>query len=249
MPAKPKEICYLSDHAASKLANFKPKLFDFLSGGSSKRHLLLQQSLEDSIIKEKYENSLRQEDYSTALSEWQNERNLAKRLKAGESAAIQEVITEFLNTSAINSIGSEINFSVFDDYVHAKPLIHSEDIIPNFRRKQLASGKLSETKMPKSQFNELYQDYVASIALKLAGDLFQILPLDEVYVTCKSEMLNKSTGHTEATPILSVQFVRATMIKLNLTDVDPSDAMSNFNHAMTFSKAKGFSAISPLKVD
>lgn len=100
--------------------------------------------------------------------------------------------------------------------------------------------------MPVGQFNELYQDYVASVALKVAGDMFQILPLQEVYVTCEAEMLNSMTGHKESTPILSVQFVRRTFERLNLKSIDPSDSMSNFNHVMSFSKTKGFSAIRPL---
>ena len=101
--------------------------------------------------------------------------------------------------------------------------------------------------MTVGQFNELYQDYVASVALKIAGDLFHIIPLDEVYVTCLRQMLNTQTGHQELTPILSVQFVRPTFASLNLTNLDPSDAMANFNHTMSFKKTKGFAQIEPLK--
>ena len=84
------------------------------------------------------------------------------------------------------------------------------------------------------------------VALKVAGDSFQMLPLDEVYVTCENEMLNSSTGHKEPTPILSVQFVRKTFEQLNLKAIDPSDSMANFNHAMKFSKTKGFLEVTPL---
>ncbi|HAD25243.1 MAG TPA: hypothetical protein DCF61_05865, partial [Alphaproteobacteria bacterium] len=107
----------------------------------------------------------------------------------------------------------------------------------------------SETKMPAGQFNELYQDYVCSVALKIGGDLFQILPLEEVYVTCQTHMLNTKTGYKELTPILSVQFVRPTFLSLNLSQIDPSDSLGNFNHVINFKKTKGFAAITPLKAD
>ena len=187
-----------------------------------------------------------EEKHKGDFEEWENDRSLAKRLLAGEEAAILEVITELQTLNKTDLIGSSVQFSISDNYVHARPQVHTDEIVPSFRRKQLASGKLSETKMPIGQFNELYQDYVASVALKVAGDMFQILPLPEVLVTCESNMLNATTGHKEATPILSVQFVRSTLMQLKLVHLDPSDSIANFNHVMKFSKTKGFSAIVPL---
>jgi len=60
-------------------------------------------------------------------------------------------------------------------------------------------------------------------------------------------MLNTSTGHKEATPVLSVRFVYDTFSKLNLASIDPSDALSNFTHEMSFKSTKGLQRISPLK--
>ena len=100
--------------------------------------------------------------------------------------------------------------------------------------------------MPKGQFNEIYQDYVASCALRVAGDMFSILPIEEIYVTCLTDMLNPQTGHMEETPILSVQFVRDTFGRLNLDQLDPSEAMRNFHHEMKFTKGKGFAPVPAL---
>lgn len=185
--------------------------------------------------------------YRSGLEEWENDRTLAQRLLNGEAAAIKEVIEEMQSLSDQDLIGSSVSFAIDDSFLHVKPAVHTDEIVPNFRRKQLASGKLSETKMPVGQFNELYQDYVGSVALKVAGDFFQILPLDEIYVTCLTTMLNPQTGHQEMTPILSVQFVRSTFAGLNLAKLDPSDSMTNFNHVMSFKKTKGFARIEPLK--
>lgn len=185
--------------------------------------------------------------YADELAEWEGDTRLARRLISGEGAAIGEVVTEFQSFSDEELIGSSIKFSFSDGFVHAKPEVHSEDIVPTVRRKQLASGKLSETKMPAGQLKELYQDYVASVALKVAGDLFRIIPVEEAYVTCMARMLNSQTGYQELLPILSVQFVRGTMKTLNLTHVDPSDSLSNFNHVMNFKKTQGFAPVTPLQ--
>ena len=245
-PMKPSAITRRQDAARQALKEFKPGTFDFLRGGSAKRKATLERALEAAVKEDEDELGSRLQEYREALNEWRADRELAQRLLAGDTGAIKEVIAEHQSLSSENLIGSRVDFSICEGSVHAKPQVHNDDIIPKFRRKQLASGKLSETKMPTGQFYELYQDYVSSVALKVASDLFQILPLDETYVTCTANMLNTSTGHQEPTPILSVQFVRATLENLNLEAIDPSDSISNFKHAMEFKKTKGFSAITPL---
>lgn len=248
-PTRPKTVRTHLDSATRALEKFKPGMLDFLSGGTAKKRATLEKNLKAAPDKDRVESDRQLRKYEDALSEWECDNSLAKNLINGDDAAIKEVLNEFQTLSEHDLIGSSVQFSIHGGVVHAKPQVHSDEVVPNYRRKQLASGKLSETKMPVGQFNELYQDYVASVALKVAGDLFQILPLDEVYVTCESEMLNSSTGHQEVTPILSVQFVRRTFQQLNLKSIDPSDSMNNFNHAMKFSKTKGFSAVVALASD
>lgn len=245
-PAEPKKTDKFESEIKKKLALLKPSIFDFLSGGFAKRESNLLTALNEAIKKDEIVNNERYAIFQKEFKEWEDDRKLAGKLLKGDSEAYREVIGEMQTMSQNDLIGSVVNFEINDNVIHASPLVHSDEIIPNFRRKQLASGKLSETKMPVSQFNELYQDYVASVSLKVAGDLFQMLPIDEVFVTCKAEMLNTSTGHKEPMSILSVQFVRQTFEALNLTQLDPSDAMRNFNSRSKFSKTKGFSNIEPL---
>ncbi|MGD1876646.1 MAG: hypothetical protein ACFB13_04000 [Kiloniellaceae bacterium] len=233
--------------AKAALVAFKPTIFDIFRGGSEKRRSLLEADLAVAGKRDQadYENAMR--DYRRELQEWEADTSLARQLLAGESSAIKTVITEMQSLTNEDLIGSAVTFAIGENFLHAKPEVHSDEIVPNFRRKQLASGRLSESKMPVGQFNELYQDYVGSVALKTAGDLFNIVPLDEIYVTCLARMLNSKTGHQELMPILSAQFVRSTFARLSLENLDPSDSMANFNHVMSFKKSKGFAPITPLK--
>jgi hypothetical protein len=245
-PNYPETISQNQDQATNAIKTFKPKMFSFLTGSTAKRKAALEQNLLTAPEKDRVENDKLHRKYEAALADWESDRSLAKRLSDEDSTAIQEVLNEFQTLTEHDLIGSSVQFEIWDGVIHAVPQVHSDEVVPNFRRKQLASGQLSQTKMPIGQFNELYQDYVASVALKVAGDMFQILPINEVYVTCESKMLNSSTGHMQPTAILSVQFVRATFETLNLDNIDPSDSMMNFNHVMKFNKTKGFSAVAPL---
>lgn len=247
--SRPSEPNLGSSHrqrAELALAEFKPSIFHAFRGGSAKLRSRLEAEIEDAAARDHQDYKDALADHAKAVAEWEDDTALAKRLVRGEMAAIKQVIEEMQSLSDTALVGTAINFSIGDNFVHAKPQVHGDDIVPSMRRKQLASGRLSETKMPVGQFNELYQDYVASAALKTAGDLFHILPLNEVYVTCTANMLNPQTGYQEWMPILSVQFVRDSFMRLNLSGIDPSDAMRNFRHAMKFSKTKGFAGIEPL---
>lgn len=248
--ARPSEPYLASDHrdrAEMVLAKFKPSVFHAFRGGSAKLRSRLETQVEVAAARDQKLYQDARAAHAKAVAEWEGDTALAKRLVRGEAAAIRQVIEEMQSLSDTALVGTAIEFSIGQNFVHARPKVHGDDIVPSMRRKQLASGRLSETKMPLGQFNELYQDYVASVALKTAGDLFHILPLGEVYVTCTANMLNPQTGHQEWAPILSVQFVRDSFMRLNLSGIDPSDSMQNFRHAMKFSKTKGFAAVEPLE--
>ncbi|SON57177.1 hypothetical protein HDIA_3636 [Hartmannibacter diazotrophicus] len=246
-PSEPYQANDHRDRAETALAKFKPSVFHVFRGGSAKLRTQLETKIDEAAVLDQKQYQDAFTAYAKAAAEWEDETNFAKRLLRGEAAAIRQVIEEMQSLSETALVGTAIEFSFGQDFIHAKINIHGDDIVPGMRRKQLASGRLSETKMPVGQFNELYQDYVASVALKTAGDLFHILPLVEVYVTCMANMLNPQTGHQEWMPILSVQFVRDSFMRLNLNEIDPSDALRNFRHAMKFSKTKGFFAVEQLE--
>lgn len=246
-PKKPirKNIHFID--AEKKLNTFKPTFITKVTRGAHKKILKLQSALKiaDEKDQKNFQKSL--DEYSLKKKEWNDETEMARRLLSKDLEAFKEVISELGTSVKEDMIGDHIRFQIMEDRIHAIPLVHTDEIIPKTRRKLRASGTLSETKMPAGEFNELYQDYVASVALKVAGDIFHVLPIETVYVTCMTTMLNTSTGHLEPTPILSVQFVKATFKKLNLTNIDPSDSLNNFNYSMNFKRTKGFSATKPLE--
>lgn len=246
---EPRAPTYLKNYENSAqidIDKFRPGILDKFWGGTEKRYSKLQAKIKYASDKDAkiYKKSLTK--YNEQVSEHEQDTSLAKRLLTGEIAAVKEVIKEKHTFSSANSLGKSISFEIKENYLHAIAELFDTSVVPNFRRKQLASGKLSETKMPIGEFNELYQDYVASATFRIAGDMFNILPIEELYVTCMTEMLDTSTGLQAQTPIVSVQFVRSTFSKLNLNMIDPSDALINFNHSMQFKRTKGFLGVDPL---
>ena len=95
----------------------------------------------------------------------------------------------------------------------------------------------------------MYQDYVCGCALRVAREIFALLPSMMVIVTTTSDVLNTSTGHLEVQPVLSVAMPRVTLEGLNFDSLDPSDSLNNFVHNMRFLKTKGFRVVDKITPD
>jgi hypothetical protein len=246
-PAVPHLLSTHTDAARRELEVFRPRFFDFLIGGSEKRRQRLQASLDRAPDQDAAEFAAARTIYEREHTEWLSDVETAVRVLRHDPRALKSVIEEGHPFTDDGFIGSSIAFSFADDFVHAVVNVLGTDIVPATQLKQTATGKLSETKMPISKFNELYQDYVATVPLRVARIAFNVLPISELYVTCRGMMLNAQTGHQELTPILSVQVVRETLAQLDLAYLDASEALANFNHTMSFKKATGFQKIESLK--
>ena len=145
-PIEPQLETIRYQSAETALAAFKPGFLNIFYGGTKRRRARLEAGLAAAPEHDRadYEKSLR--SFQTALKEWETDTTLARQLVAGEPSAIREVIEEMQSLSDQSLVGSTVSFSISEDFLHAKPVVHSDDIVPDFRRKQLASGKLSETK-------------------------------------------------------------------------------------------------------
>ena len=164
----------------TQLDELEPGVLDFLQGGFARKRSKLERKLQTARSKADQIFASVKADYEKEYSDWLSDKEIATRLISGEAKAVEEVIEELQSFSDQELIGKQIQFHIKEKYLHVVPLVHTDEIVPRIRRKQLASGKLSESKMPVAQFNAMYQDYVASVALKVGGDIFNLLPLGEV---------------------------------------------------------------------
>lgn len=190
----------------------------------------------------------KQDKYLAKHREWVELQELSSRILANEPEAFTFAIELFNPFGEIAAIGSHIKFHTETGQLFEVSLkANGEEIIPSETKTLHKSGKLSVKKMTKSRFYEIYQDHVCGCALRISRELFALLPTSMVIVTAKSDLLNTSTGHFEEQPILSVAIPRATVDRLNIEALDPSDSMLNFVHNMKFLKTKGFQPVAKIE--
>lgn len=88
-----------------------------------------------------------------------------------------------------------------------------------------------------AEYNAILQDFICSTAIRIARDMFALLPLDYTIVHAQ---LREET-------VLSVCFDRASMETMRFGFIDPGDTMARYPHNMNFSEATGFAPVERLQ--
>jgi hypothetical protein len=246
-PKKPERSDKRERAAQAELDGFKAGLTDKLLGRTeSKREELIRavawaREADESACQEALKA------YEQDHADWDATRELAGKILEGDSNAFTDAIIQAGPFHEIEGLGSSIKSHADDGSVIQVTLcVNGEEVIPKESKILLKSGKLSVKPMTKTKFYELYQDYVCGCVLRLARELFALLPIEMAIVTAESELLNTQIGHLEMQPILSVAIPRETLEGLNFDGLDPSDSMNNFIHRMKFMTTKGFHAVKAL---
>jgi len=249
-PPEPKMTNNQETWAKQRLANYRPSVFAKFFNQESKEREKLTQNIIEARRRDRANYRKEKQDYEVRLQEYHDQKELAERILAYDSEAMLEVILARNPFEAISQLGSNITFSIIRGRrVVADFVVHGESIIPKETVSLLKTGKVSVKQMSKSHFYRIYQDYVCSATLRIARELFALLPIDDVVVTALDKIVNSQTGHLEEQPILSVLIPRVTFSHLNLDALDPSDSMGNFLHRMDFRQTAGFRPIERLDAE
>lgn len=225
--------------ARQRLASWQPGIMDRLFHKVEAK----QHELSEEVEKAKAEDA-------ALLSSWDHMHIVAENMLKRDIDTYFEVLEEFAPLDDLVEFGSEFEFGTDNpNIMHISFDVNAEKVLPKKALTLTKTGKLSEKALTKTAYYDLYQDYVASCALRIARDLFALLPVYYVFVHAFEEVLNTATGYMEKWAILSVKYDRPMLNRLNFDSLDPSDALTNFPHKMKFKKTAGFQDIGEVLVD
>lgn len=246
-PEKPARSYHYEHQATLALNNYKPGFFEKLFGTDAKRRYQLQNEV--CIAKQRDQDTYNHflKTYKANMKKYKNDKKLAKKICKGDLESYFKALSIYNSFSEISLLGEDINFSFVDPkLIVAQLKSHSKDIVPPEVKTQLKSGKLSVKKMPITRFWECYFNHICSSNLRIARELFALLPIEMVLINTNSDLLNEQTGHLDETPILSVLIPRDTLDNLNFEHIVPLESLKNFVHNINFKKTKGFYGTSVL---
>lgn len=243
-PSEP-QIRRVNELKAQKvLEDYVPSFFDRLFRKIEKKKSALSKEIEKAKKADLAENTKASEVYSEDCQKWKKMTEIANRMSSGDAEAYIEAVKEAMPFEEIEQIGSDIKIFVNNSRtIECNVNVQDEKIIPKEEKSLLKSGKLSVKRIPTSRYYEIYQDYVCGSVLRIARELFALLPIEMVFINAHSKLLNPITGHIEDMVIISVAIPRKTLESLNYDTIDPSDSMKNFVCRMNFKRNQGFSPI------
>lgn len=209
-------------------------------------------TVEEARLFDEREYEAARAEYETDFAQWERMRSLARRVLAGEPRAYSEAVSGFSALSEIANLGSSISVTLIEaKLIECALKVNGRNSIPAEVKSLTAAGKVSAKAMPKVRFHEIYQDYVCGCVLRLAREVFALLPVETVLVTATVDGNHLSSGLAAELPVLSVAIPRAVIARLDFERLDPSDSLQNFLHRgdVTASRKSGeFVPILPLTV-
>ena len=195
------------------------------------RQVAVNQALDEVRARDEREFQEALQAHTQEMAEWERMKAIARRILAGEHKAYTEALVEFSALAEISDLGSGLHFTVHNaKLVECGLKVNGLQAIPSELKTLTSTGKVSIKAMPKARFHEIYQDYVCGCVLRVAREIFALLPVETVLVTATADALDPRTGQTVEQPVLSVAFPRGALEHLDFEHLDPSDAMENFLH-------------------
>ena len=181
---------------------------------------------------------------------WRWYQRIAQGILAGDVEACRAAITYLGPFDALTSLGTSLDVAIERSWcVEAWFAAQSADVVPTSVLSLTPTGKLSKKPISKTRYWEIYQDYVCSAALRIGREIFALLPIPVAFVHATMPLLDPARGAVADTPVLSVAFERERLLALDFDRIDPSDAVSAFDHAMKLKKTTGFTPIVLLSPD
>ena len=157
---------------------------------------------------------------------WEYYHSMAEPVLAGDIDAYLQMIAEVNPLGDLLSYGGNFEFGTDDP--------RKIEVEFTVNESALFSAK-SQLRM--AEYNVLLQDYVCSVCIRIARDMFALLPVGHTIVHC---VLKNKT-------IVSVDFDRESLEKVKFGLIDSSETLSMFRNNMSFDEKTGFAEVPVLE--
>ncbi|WP_052455737.1 DUF4236 domain-containing protein [Bhargavaea cecembensis] len=220
--------------ARRQLASYHPNWLDRLFNRAESKQARLEQAVREAAdIDDRH------------FAELRESKEFAERVLSGDHTAWLSAIEQTDPFEDIRTLGSRVDLEICPAGTPAATLfIGDSPVVPRDVATLTTTGKLSVKPMAKKRYLLLYQDYVCSSAIRIARELFAILPVEQVLINVMDD------SQADEPPIrgciLSVRIRRDELSPLNFEWLDPSDTIETFEHRMNYLKTKGFRNVEAL---
>lgn len=249
-PTPPRRETSNEDAAKRVLEGYSPSFIERIFGGAKKRRAELEGRVHEGRLTDERDHRERSQEHQSEVQLADLRRRIAAGVLTRDPDAFRAAMEHASPFEELDSYDTTVAVTDLErDAVAVRCEIKDREVVPTEEVKLTTTGKISRKQMTASKYWALYQDYVCSCAIRVAREVFAVLPVSRVVTNVCATGLDSSTGHHGSNTLLTVSFERAQLARLNLAAIDPSDAMRNFPHRMSFKKTAGFQPVEPISVD
>lgn len=223
--------------ALEKLDNHNPnilgKVFKVLD---SKRREELEKEVEKAIEEDK-----------KLYQSWENQRKVSQSILQKDPKAYMTLLKDIQFCNELAGFIDSCKFQAYDgDTVVIGCNINIDNVIPTHYKTLTKTGKLSIRKYNKTDYYAVVKGYVSGLTLRIARNIFGLLPIKTVIMNIQMNVLDTQVGKVDNITILSVKIDKTTLKELNFDLIDPFDALNNFERNVRFLKTRGFQPVEKL---
>lgn len=157
---------------------------------------------------------------------WQYYHSMASKVLTGDIDTYLQLIYEVNPLDDLLTYGGNFEFGTDNPNKIEVEFTVNENALSSAKR------QLSAT-----EYNNLLQDYICSVCIRIARDMFALLPVAHTLVHAVL------SGNT----VVSVDFDRGNLSKVKFGYIDPSDTLSLFKHNMNYNDGSGFVPVSNIE--
>lgn len=224
--------------ALQQLNEYKPKKLTRLLGKYGKELQVLKENVYQSRDKDILE-------YQT----WVRDVRIAAKVIAGDANTYFRIMKEFAPFDDLLEYGHSFTFSAVSSKVMEIEFdAANEKVVPKEQYFLSESDELLTKEMPTYEFFDLQQEYTFSCAIRIAREMFSLLPLDAVYIHAIDTVRDTTAGIEEKKTILSVRFDQDSLSELKFDQIKCSDHLRSINCHINFNHSTGFQEVDRLLV-
>jgi len=232
--------------ARSALASYRPGFFEKLLGAHTGVISRLETAVYDARAADRDEWERALTAHREALEAWSTQTRLTQGVLRLELNACRAALEQAGAFDELRTLRATVGLAAIEQ-AHAKLVHRIEDpeVVPRTEVALAASEKVAVRDMAAARRDVLFKEHVCSCALRIAREVFAALPVAGVSV--HAELSRREAGGAQPSPttILGVQFERTAFGQLNFDAIQPSAAIANFRHRMSFHSAIRLGVVEP----
>ncbi|MDR0270253.1 hypothetical protein [Paenibacillus sp.] len=198
---------------------------------------------QDAAIRQELEEQLemaREQDRQDYM-QWKSVTDFAHSIREGNRTAYLRVLEEIAPLEDLLTMGSGLEFTVLNTAaVEVEMDMNSGQVIPHGSKLLTEEGIFKESPFSIEEQHELECKYVCGSVIRIARELFAVLPLDTVLVHAKDTKMNLGIGQEEYVTVLSIQFDRDALSEMDTDREASPELLAPFLHHIKFDAATGF---------